>query len=163
MVLCVEDIVPLEIPEMFIECGMSVARSFLTSFLVTRETSEPESRNNRPLYSDESEQISARVVAEMSLDDRVSRWMTLGMSTGSAMSFVVALCNRVSRCQTVEVEIEIFDFLLPLLGRLFFKGGTLIYPVAIVMTCTAGDLILFRFNMRHSSLLGRLVIRRRTG
>ena len=30
--MCVEDIVPLEIPEMFIECGMSVALSFLTSF-----------------------------------------------------------------------------------------------------------------------------------
>ena len=128
MVLCVEDIVPLEIPEMFIECGMSVAQSFMTSFLVTRETSEPESRNNWPLYSDESEQISARVVAKMSLDDRVSRWMALllaesveavetttsckrvvGTSTVSAMSIVVALCNRVSRCQTVEAEIEILE------------------------------------------------------
>ena len=77
MVLCVEDIVPSEIPEMFIECGMSVARSFLTTFLVTRETSEPESRKNWPLYSDKSEQISARLVAEISLDDRVSRWMAL--------------------------------------------------------------------------------------
>ena len=74
------------------------------------------------------------------------------------MSFVVAFCNSVSRCLTVEAEIEIFDFLLPLLGRLFFKGGALIYLVAVIMTHTAGDLIFLGFNMRQSSLLGRLVI-----
>ena len=82
----------------------------------------------------------------------------MGTSTGSATSFIVALCNRVSRCQIVEAEIEIFDFLLPLLGRLFYKRGALIYQMAIIMTRTAGDVILLGFNMRHSSLLGRLVI-----
>ena len=56
-----------------------------------------------------------------------------------------------------EAKIEIFNFLLPLLKRLFFKGIALIYPVPFGMTSTEGDLILLGFNMRHSSL-GRLVI-----